>query len=83
MTESFGSGSGWGSGLGERIRVLIVDDHQMVRAGLAQQRNAHKEDLLRRLLQSKTFAIAILLSRLRQRGEPAFSKDEVRRLLAE
>ena len=35
MTESSGSGSasGWGSGLGRRIRVLIVDDHSLVRAG--------------------------------------------------
>jgi hypothetical protein len=66
-----------------RVFHLASTHVQMVQAGLAQQRNARTEDLLRRLLESKTFAIAVLLSRFRQRGAPAFSKDEVRELLAD
>jgi hypothetical protein len=66
-----------------RVFHLASTHVQMVQAGLAQQRNARKEDLLRRLLESKTFAIAVLLSRIRRRGAPAFSKDEVRQLLVD
>jgi len=68
---------------GNRVFHLASVHYQMVQAGLAQQRNAHKDELLRKLLESKTFSVAVWLSRLRQRGRPAYSKDEVRRLLAE
>jgi hypothetical protein len=44
---------------------------------------AHKDALLRKLLQSGTFALAVAVSRLRQGGKPAFSKDEIRELLPE
>ena len=52
------------------------------RAGWCQDQNARKDAFLAKLLQSRTFSVAIWLSRLRQRGEPAFSKNEVRRLLS-
>jgi len=64
-----------------RVFHLASVHVNMVRAGLAEQRSARKSEFLGRLLVSKTFAIAVLLSRLRQRGEPAFSKEEIRRLL--
>lgn len=66
-----------------RVFHLASVHVNMVRAGLAEERNARKNDLLGRLLISKTFSVGVLLSRLRQRGEPAYSKDEVRQLLAE
>lgn len=64
-----------------RVFHLASVHVNMVRAGLAEQRGARKNDFLGRLLVSRTFALAVLLSRLRQRGEPAFSKAEIRRLL--
>lgn len=64
-----------------RVFHLASVHVNMVRAGLAEQRSSRKSEFLRRLLVSKTFALAVQLSRLRQRGEPAFSKDEIRRLL--
>jgi hypothetical protein len=67
----------------EANRVLhLVSYHQeLVEVRRLQQRLAHQEALLDKLLESKTFAVGQLLSRLRQRGEPAYSKDEIRRLL--
>jgi hypothetical protein len=47
------------------------------------QSGARKDAVLRKLLQSGSFAMAVAVSRLRQRGEPAFSKDEIRRVLPE
>jgi hypothetical protein len=44
-------------------------------------RNNRKDDLLRRMLDSRAFALAEWISRLWRRGEPAFSRDDVRRLL--
>lgn len=66
-----------------RVFHLASVHVNMVRAGLAEHRSARKNDFLTRLLVSRTFALAVLLSRVRQRGEPAFSKDEIRRLLDE
>jgi hypothetical protein len=54
---------------------------QLNRAAQAEERDARKSAFLRKLLESKSFEVAIRISRLRQRGEPAFSKDEVRALL--
>jgi hypothetical protein len=55
---------------------------ELTRAGWCQDQSARKDAFLAKLLQSRTFSVAIWLSRVRQRGEPAFSKDEVRRLLS-
>ena len=69
----------------EANRVLHLAARQLeaARAGWAQESNAQKNEFLHKLLESKTFSVAIWLSRLRQRGEPAFSKDEVRELLGD
>jgi hypothetical protein len=56
---------------------------QAVQTSALSEKNARKDAFLRKLLQSKTFALAERLSRLRQGGEPAFSKAEVRHLLDE
>jgi len=45
------------------------------------KRSAKQEAVLRRLLDSSAFAMAEKLSAVRQRGDPAFSRDEVRRVL--
>jgi hypothetical protein len=43
----------------------------------------HQEALLRSLLNSRAFALAEGVSKLRQRGAPAFSRDRVREVLGE
>jgi hypothetical protein len=45
--------------------------------------SAHQEDLLRRMLDSSAFAIGERVSRLKQRGHPMFSRDQVREALYE
>jgi hypothetical protein len=66
-----------------RVLHLASSHFQMREAVHAQQRAAQQEQLLRKLLQSKTFALAERLSALRQRGAPAFSKGEIRRVLGD
>jgi Methyltransferase domain len=66
-----------------RVFHLASVHFQMVQVALARQRIARQEELLRKLLVSKTFTLAERLSALRQRGAPAFSKDDVRRALAD
>jgi hypothetical protein len=46
-------------------------------------RGIEQENLLRAMLQSNAFAMAERMSRLRQRGEPMFSREQVRRALGE
>jgi hypothetical protein len=67
----------------EANRVLHLASWQLegARAAWCQEHTARKDAVLRKLLDSGTFAVAVWLSRLRQRGRPAFSKDEVRRAL--
>jgi hypothetical protein len=68
----------------ERNRVLHLASSQ-VQLNLATRTNekiARLEPILRRLLDSQAFALAEHYSRLRQRGEPAFSREEIRRALA-
>jgi SAM-dependent methyltransferase len=69
----------------EANRVLHLASRvlEAVRAGQAEERNVRKDEFLHKLLESKTFSVAVWLSRLRQRGGPAFSKDEVRELLSD
>jgi hypothetical protein len=66
-----------------RVLHLASREREAARAAWCQERSAQKDALLRKLLQSGTFALAVALSRIRQRGEPAFSKDEIRALLPE
>jgi len=68
---------------GNRVRHLASRELEAAHAAWCQERSAHKDTLLRKLLESKTFSLAVWLSRLRQGGEPAFTKDEVRRLLGD
>ena len=42
---------------------------------------ARLEPILRRMLDSQAFAAAEQYTRLRERGEPAFSREEIRRAL--
>jgi hypothetical protein len=45
------------------------------------ERNHRRNLLLLKLLESRSFSLAERISRFRQRGEPAFSKEDVRRAL--
>ena len=66
-----------------RVAHLASREREAARAAWCAQRSAEKDFLLRKLLESGTFSLAVSLSRLRQRGEPAFSTEEVRALLGE
>jgi hypothetical protein len=66
-----------------RVLHLSAWQRDQARAAWCAEDSARKDALLRKLVQSGTFALAVALSRLRQRGEPAFSKDEIRELLPE
>ena len=61
-----------------RVLHLATVQREYARAAWCAESSARKDALLRKLVQSGTFALAVALSRLRQRGEPAFSKDEIR-----
>jgi Methyltransferase domain len=69
----------------ETNRVLHLALRELIRAraDACEELGSRKDAFLRKLLQSKTFSVAIWLSRLRQGGEPAFGKDEVRQLLGD
>lgn len=45
--------------------------------------SAHQQELLRRMLDSSAFATGERLSRLKQRGNPMFSRDQIREALGE
>ncbi len=67
----------------ERNRVLHLASANL-QLGLAleaQERVRELEELLGRMLSSRAFATAELFLRVRQRGRPAFSRAEIRRLI--
>jgi Methyltransferase domain len=66
-----------------RVLHLASWERERARSAWCQERSGRKDVLLRKLLASGTFAVAVALSRLRHRGEPAFSKEELRSLLPE
>jgi hypothetical protein len=66
-----------------RVLHLSSSHFHMVQAAQAGERDRRKGELLQKLLISRSFAVGQLISRLRQRGEPAFSKDEITALLDE
>ncbi len=66
-----------------RVHHLATTHRLVLEAAYWEQRSARQEELLRKLLESKSFAVAERISRLRQRGEPAFSKADVRRALTD
>jgi hypothetical protein len=51
------------------------------RASACHERGLRKDAFLNKLLESKSFTVAVWVSRLRQGGAPAFSKEEVRAAL--
>ncbi|MGO9974343.1 MAG: class I SAM-dependent methyltransferase [Solirubrobacteraceae bacterium] len=61
-----------------RVLHLASWQHEAARASWRQEAINRKDAILRKLLQSRTFALAVTLSRLRQGGTPAFSKEEIR-----
>jgi hypothetical protein len=67
----------------EANRVLHLASWQLEggRAAWRQQAINRKDAVLRKLLESGTFSLAVTASRLRQGGTPAFTKEEVRRAL--
>jgi hypothetical protein len=69
----------------EANRVLHLSSWQLEggRAAWCQEHSARNDALLRRLLDSRTFGLAVALSRLRRRGDPAFSREEIRAALSE
>jgi hypothetical protein len=64
-----------------RVHHLASTHVQMVEVAVQSQRVARQEGVLRELLKSKSFAVAERISRVRQGGKPAISKDDVRRAL--
>jgi SAM-dependent methyltransferase len=73
-----------------RVLHLSSSHVQWVRASRLEARNAELEgriaryeELLRQMLESRAFGAAERLSKLHQRGEPAFSREQVRRTLEE
>ncbi len=66
-----------------RVFHLASRHVQMTRLMIARDRNARKDVLLRKLLDSGSFALACRLSRLWRRGEPSFREEELRRGLSE
>lgn len=69
----------------ERNRVLHLASSQvqLQLASAAQERAAEMEKLLRHMLNSRAFTLAELWARVRERGEPPFSRRRIRRLLDE
>lgn len=66
-----------------RVLHLAAWQRDQARAAWCQERSALKDVFLRKLLASRTLALAISLSRLHRGGDPAFTKDEIRPLLPE
>jgi Methyltransferase domain len=64
-----------------RVLQLASMHSQAVQTMRQQRRSQRKDEFLTRLLQSRAFAIAERISRFRQRGAPAFSREDIRRLL--
>jgi hypothetical protein len=79
----------WADGLAELVEPLdgnpLIERLEAIRiTGLMDQiRYAHQEALLRSFLNSGAFTVAEQLSRIRQRGDPVFSREQVRRLLGD
>jgi hypothetical protein len=66
-----------------RVHHLVAEHVESQRRAEERARAAERERLLRTLLESGAFALAERISRLRHRGTPAFSREEIRRALGE
>jgi Methyltransferase domain len=64
-----------------RVGHLAEKHVRMGEAAVADERRARKDDILRRLLISKSFALSQRVARLARRGDPAFTEDDFRRAL--
>jgi hypothetical protein len=64
-----------------RVRHLATHRYMAIEATREAERARRKDELLRRIVGSRTFALARLLSRMRGRGQPTLSDDELRRAL--
>jgi hypothetical protein len=64
-----------------RVLHLASSHYHLTMWNQALERLARQEPVLQELLKSKSFGLAELISKLRQGGEPAISKDAVRRAL--
>ena len=64
-----------------RVRHLATHRYMAIEAAKETARADRKEELLRRLCGSRTFALAALLSRMRGRGKPTLTDEEVRSAL--
>ena len=66
-----------------RVHHLVAEHAESQRVHDLRVRLAEQERILRSLLESGAFALAERVSRVRQGGRPAFSKEEIRRALAD
>ena len=66
---------------GNRVFHLVTTHRLALENAYWQGRCREQEELLRRFLESSSFSVAERISSVRQRGEPAFSKEEIRRVL--
>ena len=66
-----------------RVRNVVAVYERLDEIQQLHERIQRRDALLRTLVESRTFSIGQMLSRLRQRGTPAYSKDEISRVLAE
>ena len=64
-----------------RVDHLVAGQARARELEELRKRSVRQEAVLRRIADSSAFAIAEKLSAIRQRGKPAFSRDEVRRAL--
>jgi hypothetical protein len=69
----------------EENRVFHLASRHVNRAQLLNEKeaNGRKNELLERLIDSKSFAFACKVSRLWRRGKPSFREEELRRALSE
>ena len=68
---------------GNRVHHLADANVLRRRAARLEERLERQEEVLRELLKSRSFSVAERISRVRQRGVPAISKDAVRRVLSD
>ena len=62
---------------------LVVLEEEALEMGERLERRHEQDKLLRAMLGSRAFGVAERLSRLRQQGRPAFSRQQIRRALGE
>lgn len=66
-----------------RVAHLVARHDLQQEVQELRHRNQLQEQLLRDMLDSRAFEIAEKFSRLRQRGQPIFSREQIRRVLGE